>query len=711
MRTTWGPAAAAMRRRVRGRAALAMVSGLLLCLLPVPAAALDGPAPDATAAAGVRAPRALTFPVHDPFDSAASSLGTAVGSASFQSGGWLRLTSAAGNQSGAWEMNDSFSTGLGIVAEFTYASYGGVAFDGKRGDGLAFFLADGTAANGTGAPGGSLGYACGGNPCNVNGVPGAFLGIGLDEFGNFSSNMVGNGGPGTQANKIVLRGGGNARTGYRYATGVNGPGGTVETQGRGDYRTVRVTVVPSGGQLLVSIWSDTGPGTVMNKVVTDFNVSTIANQPALPASLKVGFSGGTGGATNIHEIGDLTINVPADLSVTKTANVSTVPAGGGPVTYTVKVSNSAANDVMGAQVTDTVPGLTGVTWTCTATTGSSCGQASGSGNNLNTSVNLLRSGSATYTITGTAPAQPATLTNTATVTPPSDRSDTDRTNNSASVTTTVTGRADVAVLKTGLGTGPVSPGQQFDYRITARNAGPSDTTNARISDTLPAGLAFVSSPDGCTASGQNIGCPVATSLPAGQSRSWTIRVKLSDTYTGNGSDLGNTATVVHDLPDPNTANNVSAAAFPPGGVTAPKADLSTVKRTVTSTPVAPGQSFDYTVTVTNNGPSAARQIRITDPLPTGLTFVSSASGCTAAGTTVSCGPAATLAVGAQVSWTFRVRLDAGYAGDGSGLRNTATASSDTDDPDTSNNSGTSGPPGGRITPPSADLVFTKRANS
>ncbi|MFE0421414.1 hypothetical protein [Streptomyces sp. NPDC058953] len=683
-------------RRIVSVLALALAATLALLLAP----------PQTHAAA----PRALTFPVHEPFDGPAGNLGSLTGNASYQSGGWLQLTSAATNQAGGWEMNDSFPTSLGIVAEFTYATYGGATFDGKRGDGLTFFLANGSAANGTGAPGGSLGYACGGGPpCNRAGVPGAFLGIGLDEFGNFSSNGVGNGGPGGQANRIVLRGGGNGNTGYRFGTSAAGPGGTVETRGRGDYRTVRVTVTPSGGRLLVSIWSDTGPGTALTQVVTDYDVTTIANQPALPATLKVGFSGGTGLATNIHEIGDLKINVPADLSVTKTGSPATVRAGD-PVTYTVNVANSGANDVMGAVLRDAVPGLTNVTWTCTATTGSSCVQPSGSGNSITATSNLLRNGSATYTIRGTAPGTAGPLTNTATVFPPADRTDTNAANDSASTTTNVTALADVSVTKEGVGSGPVTPGQTFDYRITASNAGPSATTNVVITDTLPAGLTFVSSPDGCTASGQTVTCPAASAMPVGGSQSWTFRVRLSDAYTGNGSDLGNRATVRHDVADPNQANNTTGAVTPPGGVTEPRADLRTVKQTVTTTPVSPGQTFDYRVTVTNAGPSIAQGVRIRDPLPAQLAFVSSPDACTASGQNVSCSSTARLAVGASVSWTFRVRIDPGYAADGTALRNTATATSTTQDPDTTNNSGSAGVPGGRVTPPTADVTLVKRAD-
>ncbi|MFI1103843.1 hypothetical protein [Streptomyces melanogenes] len=677
--------------------ALAFVLGLGSLLQP------------ATAVDHARAPRALSFPVHESFDNG-NDLGTATGSAAYQSG-WLRLTSASTNQVGSWQMKDSFPTSLGIVAEFTYATYGGKAFDGKRGDGMAFFLSDGSASSGTGAPGGALGYACSGLSvrCTSSGVPGGFLGIGLDEFGNFSANVTGASGPGTQANKIVLRGGGNGTTGYRFGTSADGPGYTVETGSRTSYRTVRISVQPTNGKLLVSVWSDSGPGTASTKLISDFDVSTIANQPSLPATLRVGFSGGTGGATNIHEVGDLTINVPANLTVAKSGRPATIAAGTGPVTYTVKVTNSDANDVTGAIVKDPVPGLTQVTWRCTAGTGSSCGRASGTGD-LDTTADLLRNGTVTYTITGTAPAQPVTLRNTATVTAPDNRTDTDTGDNSATAETTVTARADAEVTKEGVGAGPVRPGEEFVYRITARDNGPSDTRNVKATDTLPAGLAFVSSPDGCTAAGFFVTCPTATTLKAGSAVSWSIRVKLAATYQGDGSDLGNVAKITHDVTDPDTANNTSGAAFPPGGVTPPAADLVTVKKATTTTPVAPGETYAYTVTVTNRGPSVARGVRVQDPLPTPLTFLSSADACAVSDRTVTCGPVATLAPGASVSWTFGVRLDAAYSGDGTDVHNTATADADTADPDTTNNSGTATVPGGRLKPPTADLEFAKQAD-
>lgn len=127
--------------------------------------------------------------------------------------------------------------------------------------------------------------------------------------------------------------------------------------------------------------------------------------------------------------------------------------------------------------------------------------------------------------------------------------------------------------------------------------------------------------------------------------------------------------------------------------------------------MAPGETFTYTVTVRNAGPSVARKVTVTDPLPTALSFVPSAGGCTAVGRDVTCGTAATLDPGGIRSWTFTVRLDPAYTGDGTGLRNTATARADTADPNPLDNSGSDGVPGGRVRPPSADIELAKDATA
>jgi len=56
--------------------------------------------------------------------------------------------------------------------------------------------------------------------------------------------------------------------------------------------------------------------------------------------------------------------------------------------------------------------------------------------------------------------------------------------------------------------------------------------------------------------------------------------------------------------------------------TQPEADLALTKVSNAIGPVAPGTAFDYTLTVTNNGPDPATNVVVTDTLPAEVTYVS-----------------------------------------------------------------------------------------
>ncbi|MGW4380216.1 DUF11 domain-containing protein [Kitasatospora sp. NPDC004531] len=254
----------------------------------------------------------------------------------------------------------------------------------------------------------------------------------------------------------------------------------------------------------------------------------------------------------------------------------------------------------------------------------------------------------------------------------------------------------------------VTPGDTFTYTLTVKNNGPAVAHNVTATDTLPAHVSFVSSPDGCTASGQDVSCGPEPTLGVGQTKTWKIVVKLDPAYTGDGSDLGNVAAAKSDNTDGNPSNNSNPPVAPPGPFT-PEADLS-VNKVPVGNAVGPGETFQYTVTASNAGPSQAVNVKATDTLPSQLSFVSSTDGCTATGQDVSCGPEATLAPGASKAWTFTVKLDAAYTGDGSDIGNQATVSSDTDDPNLANNTGptpAAGLPGGTVNPGNADLEISK----
>ncbi|RST07401.1 DUF11 domain-containing protein [Streptomyces sp. WAC07149] len=272
--------------------------------------------------------------------------------------------------------------------------------------------------------------------------------------------------------------------------------------------------------------------------------------------------------------------------------------------------------------------------------------------------------------------------------------------------------SDLATVKTPLGAGPTVPGQEFEYEIRTSNKGPSDARNVTVTDSLPDGLTFVSSADPCAASGRTVTCgPLARMIPGGDVV-WTFRVKLDAAYSGDGENLRNTATSTSASKDPEPADNTSQPVLPPGGVSEPQADVWTTKRTANDTVIAPGQTFEYVVTATNDGPSRAVDTTVTDRLPSQLAFVSSppADGCRATDGTVTCGPQGVLEPGASRTWRFTVRLDSTYTGDGSDIRNTATATARTEDPKPENNtSSPAGLPGSRVNKPTADLGVRKEA--
>src|SRR5262249_9357332 len=129
-----------------------------------------------------------------------------------------------------------------------------------------------------------------------------------------------------------------------------------------------------------------------------------------------------------------------------------------------------------------------VSWTATASSGSSVA-ASGTGN-INTTVSLKSGGTATFTITATiAATATGTLADSASITQPNGFFDPNTSNNSATDNVTLTPRGDLSVTKVNnLPTGTVDAGGQVVYTITVSNAGPSAVTGAAVKDTIPTGL-------------------------------------------------------------------------------------------------------------------------------------------------------------------------------------------------------------------------------
>ena len=117
--------------------------------------------------------------------------------------GWLRLTSAQRDQAGFVYINKDLPSTLGVLIDFEYKTWRDVdqLVGQPGGDGFAMFLFDALVPFRIGGFGGSLGYAP--NTGNAEGLAGGYIGIGFDEYGNFSNPTQGRvGGPGVQCNAI-----------------------------------------------------------------------------------------------------------------------------------------------------------------------------------------------------------------------------------------------------------------------------------------------------------------------------------------------------------------------------------------------------------------------------------------------------------------------------------------------------------------------------
>ena len=350
--------------------------------------------------------------------------------------GWLRLTPAINDELGlALDTALTFGGGQAVVVEFNYVAWGGTG--GVGADGMTVFLYDSSQANPmSGAVyGGGLGY-CGG--------AGGYLAIGLDEYGNFSNPGdrcgASSGGPGRQAEKLVIRGPLSANN--QFVTNIAVPGGIddLAASSRPSARTVLLSLTPAvAGGYTITAQFRSAAGQPF--------ATLFSNQPfpyVAPASLSIGLSGGTGGKNNNHELQGLAAASPDDLQVTLAGPASVLQ--GAPVSYTVTVTNNGIYPISGTDapaVLDTLPAaISAATWTCTGTGGATCA-ASGSGNLSSSDLALPVNASVTYTITGTlAPGATcgSTLTDTASAEfgSASNFLDPDETNNVATVNSQVT---------------------------------------------------------------------------------------------------------------------------------------------------------------------------------------------------------------------------------------------------------------------------------
>ncbi|RIJ41670.1 CARDB domain-containing protein [Pontibacter oryzae] len=302
----------------------------------------------------------------------------------------------------------------------------------------------------------------------------------------------------------------------------------------------------------------------------------------------------------------VTVNVKpaADIAVTNTVSAGPYYVGNN-VTYTVTATNNGPNSVSDVTVTDKLPA--GVTFVS-----SSAGASYNATTGVWTIPTLNSGASTTMTLTGTLN-QAGTISTTAAVNTSSAYYDSNSANNSASNSITVEGQSDVQV------TGSVSNanpdlGETITYTFQVKNNGPSSATNVVLSGQIPATLTVLSV-NTTQGSFSNNAWSVGT-LASGATQTLTI-VARPNTSNTSISLTGTQTHTEYDAVDSNNAAtilvNVKASAdiAVSNAVSAPQNGKYRV-----------GDIVTYTVIVSNLGPDATTNQRVSYVLPTGLELVS-----------------------------------------------------------------------------------------
>jgi len=200
--------------------------------------------------------------------------------------------------------------------------------------------------------------------------------------------------------------------------------------------------------------------------------------------------------------------------------------------------------------------------------------------------------------------------------------DPDTSNNSSDDINTLDAFPDYAITKTNdVGGTAAIPGQNFNYFLTVSNNGDQHGTGVVVSDTLPINVIEAASvttddPTNVTynpATGQ-LDWAVGPLNGAGGTRTLTINVTLQDPVSTIVAAFDNTASVTDDGtngPDPDASNNSSTTTIPLDATP----NYVIVKTDNLTQAAKPGDTFQYTLRVTNVGNQDGTGVVVNDTLP------------------------------------------------------------------------------------------------
>ncbi|GAB2477977.1 hypothetical protein GCM10011375_19270 [Hymenobacter qilianensis] len=464
--------------------------------------------------------------------------------------GYLRLTDAINNQAGTAIDQSAFPAPQGFSISFEFFSYGKTSTSGA--DGFSVYLIDGaTSVFRIGADGGSLGYAQRIRDANTPtiitpGVSNGYVGIGIDEYGNFSNASEGRSGGlvtnGLTPSAITIRGRGNgtAATEYPYlASSGQLPFNLDVTTARaqetsGDYRRAFIDFIPfinNNGSTAYRITVRIQNGNTVTTALSNIEL------PPPPPTLRIGFSGSTGGSNNVHEIRNLAIVRP-----TVANNDRFGTRYGTAASFDVTANDEAPGSSLDRATVDLNPSTAAIEQTLTVP------------------------GKGTFTVNAQGVVTFSALSTFAGVvtTPYTIRDILNTLSNQATITVDVSG-ADLASSVSGPAT--ANPGARVTYTVATSNLGLETALNVVPTLRLPTTVNNISLPAGATIATvggeQVITFATVASLLANDP---AIINAVTFTTPGTAGSFTGTASFTSGVPDPTSSNNVATITTTVSGI-------------------------------------------------------------------------------------------------------------------------------------------------
>lgn len=170
-------------------------------------------------------------------------------------------------------------------------------------------------------------------------------------------------------------------------------------------------------------------------------------------------------------------------------------------------------------------------------------------------------------------------------------------------------------------------GDTVTFTMNVQNDGPSTANNILISDIIPGGYSYVGSSMSGGDSQDDSGTPTLNwtinGLASGSNVNLTFQASVNPVgdYTNGAEVMASDEYDPDSIPGDSTGDDYDTESTTP----IPVADLYLEKVVSETTPYI-GDNITFTVTASNDGPSGATGVVVTDILPSGYTYISDDSG-------------------------------------------------------------------------------------